>query len=313
MTWQTYNRFGGRSAYYGPIDTKRERSRVVSFDRPITGSGINHVDRDAIALVQWLEEEGVSFDQISDTDLTRWPSLIKNYNGIILSGHPEYMTNREFKTIIAARNMGINIAILGANSAYWQVRTEASAFGADRKVAIYRDATQDPVTKPDLVSTQFHNPIINMRPSLITGEETAGVHVHGSMELIEKPSWLSLDQNVTLRNWPGNSEIDSQAGGKFAPPKSHIIFSGKMGLFSSPKNKPIPRTDRNYKAQTIWFTTPSGSAVFVAGINYWACELSYTCMEGNVDENTRSILQSVTRQVLSLWSQREIGKKLETN
>ena len=312
LTWQAYNRFGGRSAYYGPIDPIRERSRVVSFDRPFTGSGINHIDRDAIALVQWLEEEGISYDQISDIDLNRTPSIIKKYNGIILSGHPEYMTNREFKTIMAARNNGINVAILGANSAYWQVRTDSSQYGPERKVDIYRNAAQDPVRNPDLVSTQFHNPIINMRPSLITGEETAGVHVHGDMNLIEKPDWLNLDQSAVLRNWPGNSEIDSQAGGKFAPEKSHILFSGKMSLFAAPKAKPRVKTDRNYKAQTIWFTTPSGSAVFVAGINYWACELSYSCMEGNVDETTRAILQDVTRQVLQLWSERGIGKKLQT-
>ena len=310
LTWATYNRFGGRSAYYGPINSKRERSRVVSLDRPITGSGINHVDRDAVSLVQWMEEEGINFDQITDVDLSKSPSIITHYNGIILSGHPEYMTNQEFKSILAARNMGINVAILGANSAYWQVRTEPSSIGPDRKVAIYRNAAQDPVTDRNLVSTQFHNPIINMRPSLVTGEETAGVHVHGDMELINKPSWLNIDQNATLRNWSGNSEIDSQAGGKFAPPTSHIIFSGKMTLFASAKKRAIPKTDRNYKAQTIWFSTPSGSAVFVAGNNYWACEVSSTCMEGNVDENTRSVLQSVTRQVLALWSIKAVGKQL---
>mgnify|MGYP006284278183 FL=1 len=130
------------------------------------------------------------------------------------------------------------------------------------------------------------------------------------MELINKPSWLNIDQDATLRNWAGNSEIDSQAGGKFGPPSSHIIFSGKMTLFTSAKKRPIAKTDRNYKAQTIWFTTPSGAAVFVAGNNYWACELSYTCMEGNVDESTRSVLQSVTRQVLTLWSIKGVGKQL---
>jgi len=57
ITWAAYNSFGGRSAYQGPVNAARERSRVVSMDRPLLGSGINHVDRDAIALVQFLESK----------------------------------------------------------------------------------------------------------------------------------------------------------------------------------------------------------------------------------------------------------------
>jgi hypothetical protein len=152
-----------------------------------------------------------------------------------------------------------------------------------------------------------------MLPSLITGETTAGVHVAGDMKVIDKPSWLNIPQNAHLNGWSANTEIDSSVVGNFAPPNPHIIFSGKFQLTSLPKhNQALSAVlaARSYEAQTVWFTTPSGSAVFVAGINYWACELSFTCMEGNVNDATRSVLQTVTSQVLNLWQTPAVGKTL---
>ena len=313
LTWATYNSFGGRSAYMGPINAARERSRVISLDRPMIGSGLNHFGRDGIALVQFLESNGIHVDQIADTDLDRNPSIISHYSGIILSGHPEYMTNRIFKSLLAARNNGINIAFLGSNSAYWQVRLESSPIGSDRRIAIYRDPTTDPVTDPTLISIQFDNPRINMMPSLLTGETTAGVHVVGDMSLVNKPSWLNIPDKAQLYGWSPNSEIDSVISNNFSPSNVHLIFSGKFRLVRLPKSSDPTKSvamHRSYLAQTIWYTTPSGSAVFVAGNNYWACELSYTCSEGNVGDSTRSILQSVTQQVLSLWQTKAIGRTL---
>ena len=313
LTWAAYNSFGGRSAYMGPIDAKRERSRVISMDRPLVGSGMNHFDRDAIALVQYFEDKGIQVDQIADTDLNRNPSLIDRYSGVILSGHVEYMTNKIFKSLIAARNNGINLALLGSNTAYWQVRLAPSASGSDRRMAIYRNPQSDPITDPTQISIQFNNPRINMMPSLITGETTSGVHVVGDMKLVSKPSWLNIPASAHLYGWSPNTEIDSSIGGNFSPPNAHIIFSGKFSLTRLPKSLPVTDSKilaRNLLGQTIWFTTPSGSAVFVAGVNYWACELYYTCMEGNVNEETRGVLQSVTSQMLNLWQTRSIGKRL---
>lgn len=313
MTWAAYNSFGGRSAYMGPIDAKRERSRVISMDRPLVGSGMNHFDRDAIALVQYFEDKGIQIDQVADTDLDRNPSIVNRYSGVILSGHVEYMTNKIFKTLIAARNNGVNLAFLGSNSAYWQVRLSSSPSGSDRRVAIYRDPQADPITDPAQISIQFNNPRINMMPSLITGEITSGVHVLGDMKLASKPSWLNLPSTAHLYGWSPNTEIDSSVVGESSPPNTHVIFSGKFSLTRFSKTSPStnPRIlARNLLGQTIWFTTPSGSAVFVAGVNYWACELYYTCMEGNVNEETRGVLQSVTSQVLNLWQTRAIGKQL---
>ena len=310
LTWQAYNSFGGRSAYKAPEKSDQERSKVVSFDRPYAGSGIMHMDRDAVSLVQFLESENIAADQISDINLTTQPSLINDYSGLILSGHPEYMTHTEFATVLAARNKGINLALLGANSAYWQVRLENSKIGDNRRFAIYRDATIDPQTAPDKLTVEFGDSRINWQPSLITGERTAGVHVYGDMKLVDEPQWLSIPAKTDLLGWPNNSEIDSRAFGQASPPNQHLLFSGKFHL-ANPNSKGARVKTRSLTGQTIWFALPSGAAEFVTGINYWPCELSGFCAEQSLTTEARDAIRSITSQVLHVWEHKAVGPMID--
>ena len=308
LTWAAYNSFGGHSTYSSATRGADGRSKVSSLDRPYAGSGINHISRDAISFVQYLESTGLNISQVADTDINNAPSLVKSYGGLIFSGHPEYMTRTEFDTVLAARNLGINIALMGSNSAYWQSRVEPSPTGPDRHLIIYRDPKLDPETDWQKVTTGFSNKRVNTPSSLITGEKTSGVHVTGTLTAVSIPRWLHIASKSTLTGWSPNSEIDAMAGGVAAPSKEHLLFSGKFELVT-----PTPRAlalNRSLIGQTIWFTTPSGSATFVAGINYWPCEVSATCPESAVGEPTRALLQSITSQVLTLWQTKAIGKHL---
>ena len=308
LTWAAYNSFGGHSTYSAPVGGADERSKISSLDRPYAGSGMSHIARDAISFVQYLESTGLNIDQFADVDVNNSPSLLLNYNGLVFSGHPEYMTRNIFDSIAGARNLGINIAFMGANSAYWQSRIEPSPYGPDRHLVIYRNALIDPETDWQKVSVEFGNPRINTPPSLLTGEQTAGVHVTGTMNAVKIPTWLNIPSNAALSGWSPNSEIDSIATGPAAPANIHLIFSGEFQLVN-----PTPaalRSKRSLTAQTIWFVDPSGSATFVSGNNYWPCEVSYTCPEGTVQDSTRILLQSVTTQMLTHWQERAVGRTL---
>ena len=309
LTWAAYNSFGGHSTYSATIRGADERSKVSSLDRPYAGSGMNHIARDAISFVQYLESTGLNIDQVADTDINSAPSIVTNYGGLIFSGHPEYMTRTEFDTVIAARNRGINIALMGSNSAYWQSRVEPSPTGPDRHLIIYRNPMLDPERDWQKVTTGFSNKRINTPSSLITGETTSGVHVTGTLTAVSIPRWLHIAPTATLTGWSPNSEIDSMATGEAVPPQEHLIFSGKFELVA-PTTRALG-LHRSLIGQTIWFTAPSGSATFVAGINYWPCEVSATCPESAVGEPTRALLQSITSQVLTLWQTKAIGKSLK--
>jgi hypothetical protein len=312
ITWNTYNSFGGRSGYFGNGATKTEqrsdRSRVVSLDRPIVGSGGFSIHRDAISLVQFLEKTGINSDQYSDFDLNSWPSITKRYNGIVLGGHPEYFTHRIYEALIAARNTGINIAILGGNTGIWQTRLAESKIGKNRRIVIYRVAAQDPVTDLNQITIKYENPRLNIPPTLLNGSLTDGVHVYGNMKVMTIPKWLKLSPGSAINGISPDSEVEHAVSTLAAPPTVHILFSGIMRYRDSPvvgrAVRPTP------VAQSIWFTTPSGAAIFNAGLSTWSCDLIQTCAYSTVDETSRQTMVSVTTQILNLWQKRAVGKDL---
>jgi hypothetical protein len=314
ITWAAYNLFGGRSMYFGPGSTAairmNERSRIASMDRPITGSGAVHIQRDAISFVQFIEKSGLNVDQIADTDLDRWPSLITHYNGVVFSGHAEYFTRRMFDTLVAARNTGINLAFFGANTAYWQTRIESSPSGPDRRVILYRDATEDPITDPKLVTVQFADKRINTPAALFTAGTTDGVHVYGDLHASHIPSWLKIPTTAAIRGWASDSEIEGKSKSHATPPNIHVLFAGMMHLRKYTEIRYTTK-GRIPFAQTMWFTTPSGSAVFNAAITLWPCDLLSSCSVTQMDSKSRSVLQSVTVQVMKLWGQKQVGHKLK--
>ena len=314
MTWNAYNTFGGYSLYLGPGGTqderRAERSRVASFDRPIVGSGANHIRRDALPIVQFMEKQGLNVDQYMDTDIDQWPSITEKYNGLVMSGHSEYATRRMQSALFAARNNGTNLAFLGGNSIYWQARMNSSPTGKERHIVEYRSSTDDPVTDPNNVTIQFDDKRVNVPSTLLTGELTDGVHVYGSMQAVSIPSWLGLPANAHIDGLDPTSEVERTFPGPQSPPNIKVIMRGNLKLTTPLKVTSSLRTDHPI-AETSWYAAPSGAAVFNAGYTTWACNLMDSCLLTQVDEKTRSVIETMATKVLTLWQTKAVGATLK--
>lgn len=312
ITWNAYNDFGGRSAYFGSGATKTEmrsdRSRIFSLDRPLVGSGGFSLHRDGISLVQFLEKQGINSDQFSDFDLDSWPSITSNYSGIILGGHPEYFTRRIFETLVSARNTGTNIAILGGNTGIWQVRMAPSRIGPNRHIVIYRVAKEDPVVDLRQITIQFADKRLNIPPTLLTGTLADGVHVYGNLKVGTIPKWLQMPADAAINGISPDSEVEHTVSTLASPPKVHVLFSGIMHYRDAQTVGLLPRPVSI--AQSVWFTTPSGAAVFNAGVTTWSCDLIETCVYSTVSAKSRAIMSSLTSQILHLWETKAVGRSL---
>jgi len=312
LTWTMYDSFGGRSAYSGPgadgQADENERSRVASMDRPLVGSGAFAVQRDAIPFIQFSEKNGINIDQVTDLDIDQTPSLLTHYNGVILGGHAEYFTHRMFQSFVAARNHGINIAVFGANTAYWQTRLAPSPTGPNRHAIMYRSSTQDPDTNLSDVTIEFANTRLNTPPSLFTGEETDGVHVYGNLNAVSIPSWLNLPSGAMIKDITADTEAEAIKPTLASPPNIHVIFSGNLH-WRDPKHDTSIKTPP--VGQTSWFTTPSGAAVFNAGLTTWSCNLSTSCGDVMYSPEGQKTVQAATLAVLTLWQKPQLGKELK--
>jgi len=309
LTWQAYNNFGGYSLYRGLGDSDEarvnNRSRTVSFDRPYSGSGAVHINRDAIALTQFIEKQGFDVDHYADTDIDAKPSILKSYNGVLFGGHPEYATRRIYEATFAARNSGVNLAFFSANSFYWQARITSSTIGASRQVSVFRDEKEDPEQDEYFKTVRWQSDSLYLPPNLLTGGLTSGVHVGGALIARDVPTWLKIDTSTLLGPWGYENESEATYEGSTHPANTRIIFAGefKKGGQSNEDTSTV-------RVETSWYKTPSNAAVFNGGLSLWSCEILESCVNANFDDLTRIKLQSITLQVLSLWKIRGVATTL---
>jgi hypothetical protein len=272
----------------------------------MVGSGAYSIQRDAIPFIQFAEKQGINIDQETDLDINQWPSIITKYAGVIIGGHAEYFTHQMFDTFIAARNTGVNVAIFGGNTAYWQTRLAPSKYGPDRHLVMYRSATEDPDTNLNLVTIEFGNKRINTPPSLISGEQTSGVHVYGTLYPVKIPLWLHVSTSTPIGGVSSDSEVEAVTRNRAEPPNVHILYSGQMSWRDVASHKLYKKP----VAQVDWIGFPSGSALFNAGMTTWSCQLSDACVDLPFDSASRGLIQEITKQVLNLWETPKVGASL---
>lgn len=142
-TWQAYNPWGGPSLYPKPEAVK------VSFDRPYTYRDLFEWE---YPLLRFLERSGYDLRYATDDDVDRDPGILLAHRLVIAAGHGEYWTLGERRALETARSHGVNLAFMGANDGYWQVRYE----DGDRTLVAYK-YWPDPERNPALKTIRFRD------------------------------------------------------------------------------------------------------------------------------------------------------------
>ena len=132
-SWQAYNRWGGCSLYNCP-GGRGDRSKMVSFDRPydIVTDGSGDFIGNELPVVMRMEEIGLDVTYMTSVDTHQRPELLKQHKAVISLGHDEYWSKGMVDGAFAARDSGVNLAFLGANAVFRQIRFEPSALACGR-------------------------------------------------------------------------------------------------------------------------------------------------------------------------------------
>lgn len=147
-TWQAYNSWGGKSLY-SSNSTDGVRATHVSFNRPFVGL---QLFREELQLVRFLEREGYDVSYQTDLDSSRDPWALSERQLVMTAGHGEYWSKAERDGFERARDLGTNLAFMGANTAYWQVRYA----DGDRTLVGYK-SDADPISDPSLKTVLFRD------------------------------------------------------------------------------------------------------------------------------------------------------------
>ncbi len=218
-TWQAYNRWGGYSLYYGNSGgalsfthapaggTYADRARVVSFDRPYDfdwASGAADFVGNEIPVIYQAEQLGLDVTYWTDVDLHTNPQLLKNHKALISLGHDEYWSAPMRVGAQRALSAGVNLAFLGANACYRQIRFESSPLGNSRRQICYKSAAEDPMAghNPELVTVNWPQPPVNRPESNLIGSTYQDIEAQADMVVTDPGSWifegLGLSANAVL-------------------------------------------------------------------------------------------------------------------
>jgi hypothetical protein len=262
-TWQAYNTWGGTSLY--AIAGQAVQANRVSFDRPYYGNGLAW----EYPLVLFLERQGYDVSYQTDVDTDRNPASLLGHRLVIVAGHGEYWTHATRDALAAARDAGVNLAFMGANAGYWQVRYENN----DRIIVGYK-STADPITDQSLETILFRalNPP-QPECALIGIQHQGGSLSWSSGDYSVVPSsltdpWFSgtgFDASSVVRGVvgvetdtiPNNMTTEDSCGHQLT-----VFFQRAMG------------GDTLGNADATAYTAPSGAVVFAAGSNQFVWGLA---------------------------------------
>jgi hypothetical protein len=301
MTWQAYNKWGGRSLYEGPGGFAG-RSYAVSFDRPYDDFfGAGRFPPFDAPVVRLAEKDGLPLAWATDYDLAQHPELAAGAAGIVIGGHAEYWTAPLWEAVRGAVARGTNLAVLGANTAYWRVRLADGVAGANRVVVGTKDASLDPLARsdPSGATARFRD-----APHPRLEEDLTGMRYDcfpaDAAWTVTDPRWWG---------YAGTGVRQGQQLPRLVGPESDRVYPAP--------GRPRPMTVVGYSrfpcgpgrptAQTgVYWVAPSGAGVFAAGTMRWACAMGDTCPK-IPDADVLRIVQRVTTNVLTAFASTRAG------
>jgi hypothetical protein len=147
---QAYNNWGGKSLY--AFNSKLAIPALkVSFNRPYSDDGgyggVGQLFAWEINALRFLEREGYDITYCTNIDTHTSPLMLFSRRAFLSVGHDEYWSYEMRVNVQAARNQGVHLAFLSANTCYWQIRLEPSPItgAANRTMVGYKDRyKQDP-------------------------------------------------------------------------------------------------------------------------------------------------------------------------
>ena len=156
-TAEAYNYAGGKNLYSDNNGDKKQRARIVSFQRPLNLSLPRHSD----GCLKYFAQKKYDFNYLADMDFED-ENYLKNSKLLIIIGHSEYWSRKMRENLDSYVDRGGNVLLLSGNNIWWQVR-----YSDDRtKMICYRYPEEDPIDNFELktivwLDSKLNYPIIS--------------------------------------------------------------------------------------------------------------------------------------------------------
>jgi hypothetical protein len=252
-----------------------------------------------LSVVARAERLGLTLGYITDVDLHADFDILDGARAVFFGGHDEYWSREMREAVTAARDRGVNVAFLGANSVFRRIRFEDSQLGPHRIEVNYKRALLDPLYGKDdeHITADWREPPRAEPESSLTGSLYDCFKRGRSAGVVAAPDhFLFAGASVTRgQKLPGliGPEID-RVMLEYPTPRPIQV------LLRSPFRCP----DHNSYADTTYYTTESGAGVFNAATLDWVDNLRSSA--GNTDITTK-VVRTVTDNLLRAFAAGRAG------
>jgi hypothetical protein len=297
-TWQAYNMWGGYDLYNGPagLADYGGRSLAVSLDRPYDLTGAYLFLAHERNLIQLAERIGVPLAYQTSMDLAADPGLLAGASALITGGHDEYWTPAERASATAARDAGVNLAFLGANTMFRRIRLASTPVGASRLVICYKTSyPRDPMYGKDnaVVTTDYREPPDPNPESSVTGVLYESNPTDAAYVVTSPGAWMFRGTGVAAgTRFPGlvGIEYDRVNPGYPVPRPIEVVA-----------HSPLTCRGVNSYADSAYYTHPGGAGVFATGTMRWVRSMSGNIGFG-ITTRTAWFTRRVTANVLRAFA-----------
>ena len=266
-TWEAYNNWGGRSLYNFP----GPRAYRVSFERPFGDQAQSPLWWE-YQLVRFFEREGYDVSYQTDIDTDANPSSLLQHRLVIDAGHDEYWTLAMRNAFDAAAAGGTNLAFMGSNDSYWNVKYEDGG----QTIFTYK-STYDPNPDPTQKTAMFRE--IGRPECALEGVNNVSVTVldHALDYTVTNDGatdpWLAhtgLSSGSSLVGIVGreHDELNTSGVGCVHPGLKVLFHYDGGGI------------DQNGDA--VRFTAPSGARIFASGAMQFSWALDDWRTDGSI-------------------------------
>jgi hypothetical protein len=272
--WQAYNLWGGYSLYFGKTPTGQDfahRARVVSFDRPYPqtwAQGSADFFGNEFPLLYQMERLGLDLTYWTDIDLHNSPNLLGQHKALFTLGHDEYWSYEMRQAAQNALAGGTNIAFLGANACYRQIRLQPSLVGSNRLQACYKDAAEDPVSRTDpwLTTVNWNQVPLNDPENSLIGSMYQSVGANADLVVTDGSSWFWDGCGL-----PDGTRLGGVVQGEYDRYVPSLPGPGNVDVLG---HSPVP--GQNNWSDITYYSTPRGGSVLASGMASWVFKLSDT-------------------------------------
>jgi len=293
-TWQAYNDWGGRSLYF---NFNGVGDNHVSFDRPYdertmktaAGPATDNANLPQISefpLVRYLESSGYDVSYTTDVDTDANPAELLRHRLVMVAGHDEYWTKGIRDAFERARDLGTNLAFVGANIGFWQARYDDNR----RTLVEYRNPGPDPEPDPALKTEMFRQltpprpecQLLGVQGIVEPGNQSIGIEDLDVNPAALSDPWFAGAGFTATSVLPGlvGYEWDRIEPGCLTPPLTDLFHTSSSPAYDG-----------------VRYTAPSGARVFSAGsLRFsWGLDPASPTVSPSLQQFMRNALDDLTR------------------